>query len=125
MSFTYDLSTAIGKLRLLIPDNDATAIELQDNEISFFLSERGQNVRAAAADACNWLARKYAKLASFTADGLSVQHGQRAQTFAERAKELAASAQGGIGSVALTRTDGYSEEAADSEYESRITIVRL
>ena len=125
MTFTYSLTDAIGQVRFLVPDNVATAYDLEDAEIAYMLNQRGQNVKAAAIDACNWLARKYGKLASFTADGLTVQHGQRAQTFADRAKELATSAQGGIGSVALTRTDGYSEEAADGEYPSRTIYIKV
>jgi hypothetical protein len=125
MTFTYNLTDSIGQVRFLIPDNVATAYDLEDAEITYMLGQRGGNVKAAAVDACNWLARKYAKLASFSADGLSVQHGQRAQTFAERAKELAATAQGSIGTIAVTREDGYSEAAGDSEYESRIVYIQV
>jgi hypothetical protein len=125
MSFTYSLDNAIGQVRFLVPDREATAYDLEDAEITYMLSQRGQNVKAAAVDACNWLARKYAKLATFQADGLSIQHGQRAQNFAERAKELAASSQGSIGSVAINREDGYSQEATDSEYESRIVYIKV
>jgi len=125
MSFSYDLTTALGQVRFMLDDTEATAYELEDAEITWMLAQRGSNVKATAVDACNWLARKYAKLASFSADGLSVQYGQRAQNYAERAKELAASAQGGMGSVPLTREDGYSVEAGDSEYESRTIFIKV
>jgi hypothetical protein len=123
VAYSYVLTTAVGKVRLLIPDNDSTSYDLQDEEISYLLTERGNNVKAAAADACNWLARKYAKMVSFSADGLSVQHTQRAQAFRERAMELAAASQGGMSSVGIKRSDGYSENATDSEYESRTVYI--
>ena len=125
MSFTYTLTTNLGKVRLLIPDNVATAYDLEDDEITYFLTERGSNVQAAAADACQWLARKYAKLATFTADGLTVQHGERAAQYAARAKELRADVAGSMSTIAITRTDGYSEEAGDSEYESQTIYIKV
>lgn len=113
MSFTYDLATALGQVRLLIPDNVATAYELQDDELDFFLSQAGQNVTAAAARACDHLARKYAKLPTFSADGLSISNGQRAQTFAQRAAELRASISDSMSSITLVKTDGYSVAYTD------------
>ena len=125
MSFSYTLTTNLGKVRLLVPDNVATAYDLEDDEITYLLTSRGNNILAAAADACQWLARKYAKLATFTADGLTVQHGERAAQYAARAKELRADVAGGMSTIAITRTDGYSEEAEDSEYESRTVYIKV
>ena len=125
MSFTYDLTTNIGKVRLLIPDNEETAYDIEDAEITYFLTEVGSNVNAAAIRACKWLARKYAKQATFTADGLNVQLTQRAQAFAERAAELESDLNGGMSSAAITRSDGYSENAATSEYEGRTKIIYI
>ena len=66
MSFTYDLGTNLGKVRLLIRDTDTTDPErqlFQDNEISFFLSQNDQILRLAAADALEALAANAALLA--------------------------------------------------------------
>jgi hypothetical protein len=123
MAFTYDLTTAIGKVRLLIPDNVLAAYDLEDDEIEYFLGEVGQDVNAAAVRACKWLARKYSKLASFTADGLRVDHTQRAAEYAARAKEIEAELGGGVSSVEITRSDGYSENAATSEYGRQVKII--
>ena len=57
MAFTYDLTTNVGKVRLTIPDNDSTAYDLEDAEISYFLGVVGNNVTAAAVKCCRWLAR--------------------------------------------------------------------
>lgn len=113
---TYDLTTAVGQVRLWIPDTDLTAPELEDEEITFFLNQVGSNVMAAAVVACRWLARKYAQDPSFQADGLKISNGERAKLFAERAEQLAATLEGGYSSVTLTKTDGYAEAAADSDY---------
>ena len=123
MSFTYDLDTALGQVRFLVPDNDANAYDLQDAEIEYMLDQVGNNVKAAAVSACKWLARKYSKKANFSADGLSIQHSQRAAEFAARAKELEVELLGGISSVAIERQDGYSEVAATSEYQRQGKIV--
>ena len=49
MAFTYSLSTNRGKVRLLIPDTNSEAYELEDEEVDYFLTVRGNNVKAAAA----------------------------------------------------------------------------
>lgn len=126
MAFTYLLGTNRGKVRLLVPDTNSEAYELEDEEIDYFLTVRGNNVKAAAVDACRWLSRKYAQQANWTADGVQFSGATRAEQYAQRAAELAAEMAGGIASLTLDRTDGYSEEASKraSEYEHRIIYVR-
>ena len=124
MAFTYDLATARGKVRFLVPDNDSASYLLEDAEIDYLLGLVGSNVKAAAADCCDQLARRFALKPTFSADGLSVSNGERANTFAARAKELRAT-QGAVSSVTLNRSDGYSEEATDGEYESRTVYIRV
>jgi len=125
MTFTYDLDTAIGQVRLLVPDNDTDAYDLTDEEITYFLGQVGQSVQAAAVRACRWLARKYAKRASFTADGLTMRYSEQAQAFAARAQELAAEAGGGLSSVEIDRQDGFAEQADTGEYQRQVTYIKL
>ena len=131
MAYSYDLSSGdaatvrISKVRLLIPDNAEATAALQDDEITYFLTERGNVIKAAAADCCMWLARKYAQQASFAADGLRVEYGQRAQNYAERAKELRSGLDGGMGSVTMERADGFADEASDGEYDSRTVYLKV
>ena len=125
MTFTYDLDTAIGQVRLLVPDNDTNAYDLTDEEITYFLGQVGQSVQAAAVRACRWLARKYAKRASFTADGLTMRYSEQAQAFAVRAQELAAEAGGGLSSVEIDRQDGFAEQADTGEYQRQVTYIKL
>lgn len=131
MTFTYNLSSTVAatlllsKVRLLIPDNDSTAYDLADDEITYFLGTVGNNVTAAAVKCCRWLARKYSKKVSFTADGLTMQHTQRAAEFAKRADELESELYGGISTSTLIRSDGYSDATAANDYEDRTVYIKV
>jgi hypothetical protein len=124
MAFTYDLSADRGQVRFLIPDTDEDSDELQDAEIDWFLTAKGNNVTWAAVDACRWLARKYSQQANWSADGVQWSGATRAEQYARRAAELTAALSGGINSVTLKRTDGYSEEATDGEYLRKTIYIR-
>jgi len=56
MGFTYDLDTAVGKVRLLIPDRSHADAFFSDEEISAFLSMEEQETFLAAALALDTLA---------------------------------------------------------------------
>lgn len=56
MSFTYDVTTDLGKVRMLITDRDSVNPIFQDEEISAFLSLEDNNVRLAAAQALETIA---------------------------------------------------------------------
>ncbi len=63
MSANYDLSTNVGKVRLIIGDTDVhpeTDAVFTDEELTYFLTENGNNVYLAAADALEAWAVKYA-----------------------------------------------------------------
>lgn len=51
MVATYDLSTDVGKVRLLISDTDIGSAVFDDDELEAFLTMRGDNVKLAAASA--------------------------------------------------------------------------
>jgi hypothetical protein len=51
MTATYDLSTNIGKVRLLIGDKVIDSAHFTDEELSYFLSENSASVNLAAAAA--------------------------------------------------------------------------
>lgn len=55
MTYTYVLSTSIGKVRALVPDRVEPA-EFTDEEIEFYLSQESDSVPAAAALALETLA---------------------------------------------------------------------
>jgi hypothetical protein len=60
MTFTYDLSTDIGKVRLRIPDTDIANQIFSDAEITEFLTANGGNVLIAAGRAVYSLASNQA-----------------------------------------------------------------
>lgn len=125
MTYTYSLSTDIGKVRLLIPDNVEADAELTDEELQYFLDETGDHVKGAAVLACKTLARKYAKLFSFRADGLQIDRSKRAEVYAARAHELEAELSGSMSTVTLNRTDGYEDEATDTDYEIKTIYIKV
>lgn len=68
MAFTYDLTTLIGQLRLMIGDTDITPTtdaQFSDEELQFFLTANSNNLNLAAADALEaWMASLSRELAS-------------------------------------------------------------
>jgi len=56
VTFTNDLTTPVGKVRLNIPDTSAADAVFSDEEIQAFLDQEMGNVFFAAADACDVLA---------------------------------------------------------------------
>jgi hypothetical protein len=56
MAATYDLSTLIGQVRLLITDTDVDNPIFQDAEITAFLTMQSNNVKLAAAQALDSIA---------------------------------------------------------------------
>lgn len=85
MAFSYTLSTNVGKVRLLIMDNNASAYLFEDDEISSLLSIEGDNVRRGAALALETMASNEAyvlkriTLLDLTTDGPAVAKELRAR----------------------------------------------
>jgi len=75
MAFTYDVTTAAGQVRLLIPDRNAGDYVFEDTEIDAFLSIEGSNVKRAAAMGIETIASntamvlKVIRLLDLTTDG--------------------------------------------------------
>lgn len=78
MAFTNDITTDVGKLRLLLVDVDSTNPIFQDNELEVFLSLKNSNLQRAAALAYRVMAGnqtlvlKVIKLLQLSTDGASV-----------------------------------------------------
>lgn len=56
MAFTYDLTTDIGKIRLIISDKTAADYHFEDAELQFFLTSEGSINLAAAGALESWAA---------------------------------------------------------------------
>ncbi len=63
MTATYDISTVVGQVRLVIGDTDvtpATDAVFTDEELEYFLTKHSNSIPLAAADALEAWAAKYA-----------------------------------------------------------------
>lgn len=93
MTTTYVLANLglMGKdaARFYLGDTDMTAAQLQDEEIVFALSLR-QFFWGGVSLCARALSGKYSRLVNTSADGVSVQHSQRANAYAILANEYEA-----------------------------------
>lgn len=97
MAFTYDLTTDVGKVRLLIPDRNVQAYDdgdtsqwfFEDEEIEALLTMEGDNVKRAAALALETIAsdEAYVQKAIRLMD-LQTNGAQTAASLMARAAEL-------------------------------------
>jgi hypothetical protein len=100
------------KVRLLIGDTDENDPLLFDDEIAYFIQQRTQayssgtatfvNHNAAAADAAEAIAGKYARDFSFMEDGQSFSRAQRVNHYTDLARKLRGRAGGSAGIVPAT-----------------------
>jgi hypothetical protein len=118
MTFTYDLSTDVGKLRLLIGDTveDAGALpqgrNFGDHELTFFLTEADNDLKLAEASATEVLAASWSKVADTTMGPLKESLSDVAKAFERRAQVLRAQ-YGGTPtafSVGFMRDDAYANQ---------------
>ncbi|MGB8644037.1 MAG: hypothetical protein WCF84_02280 [Anaerolineae bacterium] len=93
MAFTYDLTTDLGKLRLLLGDTTSGSgirpdgSNFLDAELTYFLSVEGL-VGAAGALACETLATQYATLANLVVGARREDLGAIGKAFADRGAAL-------------------------------------
>lgn len=97
------------KLRLQIGDTESDSYLFTDDELDYFLTERADNVLLAAADACESLARRFARRFDFESDNQSFKRSQMSKQYAALAADLRSRASG-VTSVPSTRIDGYSQD---------------
>lgn len=101
---TYDLTTDVGKVRLLISDVDMADALFDDDEIGTFLDLEAGNVRRAAATALEAIAGnetlvlKRIRTMDLDTDGPSVAEALRelADSLRDQADETAADDEGGL-----------------------------
>lgn len=78
MGFSYDLSTDFGKIRAIIPDNNATSYVFEDDEIEAFFAIEGSSLKRATALALETIASneamvlKVIRLLDISTDGAKV-----------------------------------------------------
>lgn len=101
MTVTYDLSTAVGKCRLLAADTDVSQPVFSDEEWQAFLDWSGENAHLAAASGLEAMATDASKVAIVTRrDSITTDPTQVGKMLRESAAALrvaATSALGGAG----------------------------
>lgn len=141
MSFTYDLNTPVGKIRLEIGDTEQGAgngvkppnlANFHDEELDHFYQQEGSHVLAASARACEVLARMWARSqSSVRIRDYAIDSREKAKEFRELAKDLRqrSGTQFASGSAPTTKVDGYSDDVSSQEtgsggeyYRERPTI---
>lgn len=118
MTFTYDVSTDIGKVRFELGDTvsgsgvRADGTNISDEEIQMLLTREGSEIMQAVAGACEMLARDWARVANLSVGPRSEQFGQISAQWAARSNEIRGTYGGYTAfSIGVDRTDGYSEHA--------------
>jgi len=119
VSFTYDLATDIGEIRLDLGDTvSGTGVKpdgtnLSDEEIQLLLTREDDIVGRAVAAACEVLARMYARFSDYSF-GPKRESMAQSEQYAKRAAELRVQYGGGGGAnrkaVAggIIKVDGYN-----------------
>jgi hypothetical protein len=111
MGFTYDLTTAVGQVRLALGDTVPAAgvrpdgTNFTDAEVAFFLTQEVGNVDNAAARACAVLANAWANVADLSVGPRRESLSQVAARYAERATQIrGGSLTAGVISLAFAET---------------------
>lgn len=104
MTYTYQPTTAIGKVRMLIPDRVEANAVFSDEEIQAYLDMNDSNVRRAAAEALETIASdeamtlKVISTLDLTTNGASTSAAilERAKILRQQADEADAGEEGGM-----------------------------
>lgn len=147
MTFTTALTTDIGKIRLELGDDTASAgvlptgANLTDEQLQVILDREGSVMRTVAG-VCELLSTRWAQLADLQVGPRRESYSQVSAAYLKRAAELrdrygdasGATAEeatySGVFSVSVIRTDGYSDDLSSTEadpigweYEGRESLV--
>lgn len=102
MSFSYDLSTSVGKVRLNVNDRTSPAT-FSDEEIQSFLDQNGGDVNLATSMLFYTLA------ASSTGSGGSIRAGEYSEDLSNQAKQYLDMAKAFAEQAVLAPAEGYEE----------------
>jgi hypothetical protein len=105
---------AVEQFRLEIGDEGENAL-FTIEQVEHLLDVRDGNVLAAAADACDILATRFAKEFDFaSAARQQFRRSQKAEAYERRAKAIR-SRIGGLATIGVTRVDGFSDDVSVRE----------
>lgn len=126
MAFTYDLTTDIGEVRLLIGDTTQGSgvkpdhANFTDEEVQHFLDAEGGAVKGAAGLACEVLAAMYATVVDISVGPRRESLSKIADNFLRLAEKYREEAGGGrgIASVGVIPLDGFSQDVPTDAVEA-------
>jgi hypothetical protein len=95
MTYTYDLATTVGQLRLLIHDTVEASANFSDEELTAYLTLNGDSLLYAAAQALDNLAIVAAATGKVTLPDLTIDGSAQAKALIDMAKALRAQADSG------------------------------
>lgn len=122
MSWSYsasDLTTTtsagrINTVRLLVGDTDTTDQLVQNEEITFALSQTGDNVYYAAVWICRAIAAKFSRMVTTQLDGaLSANYSDKAKQYTQLAIQIEAQGKKTSGKALGISAGGISVAAMD------------
>lgn len=128
MTFSYDLDETVGQIRLEIGDTDSSTdagvkpdgTNFSDEELTYFYEQESSNLLAAAARACEVLARMWARVdQSVRIRDYQINARQQAKDFRNLAEDLRerSGTRFFSGSAPTTRVDGYSNDTHSQQTE--------
>ena len=125
MTWTYDIDTNVGKVRLQIGDDTEDSgvrpdgSNFSDEELQTFLDREGSVMRATAG-LCETLALQYARMADLRVGPRSESLSQIGKGYERRAGLLRQMYGGGARafSVGVIKQDGYSDDVASDEVDA-------
>ena len=88
MTFTYDLSTTIGQVRLMIGDTDSTDVLLYNEEISAMLTTFNNAIALTSANCARAIGGKYTRKADKQIGDLKIQYMNRSKAFFDLADNI-------------------------------------
>lgn len=109
MSFTYDLATTVGQVRLTIGDTNPAKPFFQDEELQALLVMNNNNVGFASVQALRTQAHAYATKPKEQIGDYTVDYSITAKTLQAAADNLAASLGDESDDVAIGEAGGYGE----------------
>ena len=104
------VTTERDKVRLRIGDTNSADPLLFDEEIDYFLAERGGDILKAAADCAGAIAAKFARAYKVETDGQRLERNQIFEHYSKLETSLRGRAGGGLSTVAVTKVDGVSDD---------------
>ena len=124
MTWTYttsDLATSTkDQVRLLIGDTVSTDPQLQDEEISYFISMRSSPV-GAAAECCRTLSAQYSRSVDSAAGGTKEAYSQMAKAYALRAAQFEAQAAAGGAGLPYAGGISVADKSSQEENSDRVS----